>query len=138
MSKCKRCGRILRNKESIERGYGSKCYRIIQLNQDQPTNSPNNDIINELLNRVRKLELDRTYILCQLKHKTFVSTSKDSELNWDLPKEVKEVRNQYKIEFNLVIKDLKVIFTEDFNYHDVLKPINPIEETVAPPVMVEV
>ena len=31
MVKCQRCGRELTNPKSIELGYGSKCYRIIQL-----------------------------------------------------------------------------------------------------------
>ncbi len=46
-----------------------------------------------------------------------------------------EVRNQYKIEFNVIIKELKVIFTEDFNYHDVLKPINGREQPEEPPII---
>jgi len=71
----------------------------------------------------------------QLKHKTFVNSSKDSEFNWDIPKEVKEVRNQFKIEFNIVVKELKVIFHEGFNYHEVLKPINVREEPEQPPII---
>ena len=54
--RCKKCNRILRNEESIKRGYGKTCYNIIQLNQN--TKGPNNVIIEELLDRVRKLELD--------------------------------------------------------------------------------
>lgn len=42
---------------------------------------------------------------------------------------------QYKIEFNVIIKELKVIFTEDFNYHDVLKPINGREQPEEPPII---
>lgn len=32
--KCKWCNRILTSKESIERGYGGKCFRIIQLQKN--------------------------------------------------------------------------------------------------------
>jgi len=134
LNNCKRCGRVLKSEKSIERGYGLKCYRIMQLNQQIA--GPNNPNMENLLNRVRKLELDNKFMKHQLKHKTFIgTTSKDSELNWDIPKEVMEVRNQYKIEFNVIIKELKVIFTEDFNYHDVLKPINGREQPEESPIM---
>ena len=133
MNKCKRCGRVLKSEKSIERGYGLRCYRIMQLNQQ--ITGPNNEILEELLNRVRKLELDNNFMKHQLKHKTFANSSKDAELNWDIPKEVKEVRDQSKIEFNVVIKELNIIFTEDFEYHKVLKPINVREEPEAPPVI---
>lgn len=34
--RCKRCNHILHNSESIKRGYGKTCYRIIQLQGKQP------------------------------------------------------------------------------------------------------
>lgn len=34
--RCKRCNRILTSKESIKRGYGLTCYRIVQLQEKQP------------------------------------------------------------------------------------------------------
>lgn len=34
--RCKRCNHILHNLESIKRGYGKTCYRIIQLQETQP------------------------------------------------------------------------------------------------------
>ncbi len=134
MNKCKRCGRILKNEKSIERGYGLNCYRIMQLNQQEP--GSNNAVLEELLNRVRKLELDNNFMKHQLKHKTFIgTTSKDSNLNWDIPKEVKEVRNLFKIEFNFIINELKVVFHEGFDYHEILKPINVREEPEEPPII---
>jgi hypothetical protein len=36
MCKCKRCGRILKNLESIKLGYGATCYRIVTLQEKQP------------------------------------------------------------------------------------------------------
>ena len=83
--RCKRCNRELHSEESIKLGYGKKCYRIIQLQNAQIT-SPNNTVIEELLNRVRKLELDNNFMKHQLRHKVFVVKSQDSELNWDIPK----------------------------------------------------
>jgi len=133
--KCKRCGRKISNKESIERGYGAKCYRIIQLGKRQE--NPNESVIEELLNRIRKLELDNNFIKHQLKHKTIVSKHPDEDLDWDIKPEIKQKRDEYKIEFNVIIKELRVIFTEDFNYHDILEPINA-RETIEKPPMIEV
>lgn len=134
--RCLRCNRILTNEKSINRGYGRKCYRIINLGENIPKKhiSPNNE---ELLDRIRKLELDNNFIKHQLKHRTVINKSKDSDLNWDIPKEVKEIRNEYKITFNIVVKELKVIFTEDFDYHNVLSPINVREKPEDPPIIIE-
>lgn len=136
--RCKRCNRILKSKLSIEHGFGETCYRIFKLSEANKPEQLNNSVLDELLNRVRKLELDNNFMKCQLKHKVFVGKSKDSELDWDIPKEIKEVKNIYEIKFNVIVKELKVIFTDDFNYHDVLKPINPIEEIVDPPILIEI
>jgi len=137
MCKCKRCGRKLTSPKSIELGYGAKCYNIIQLN-NQETKPKQSNIMEELLNRVRKLELDNNFMKHQLKHK-FIGTSKDSELDWDIKPEVKKAINESEIKFNVVVKELKVILTGDnFNYRDVLSPINPISEPVSPPIAIEI
>jgi len=133
--KCKRCGRKISNKESIERGYGAKCYRIIQLGKRQE--NPNESNIEELLNRIRKLELDNNFIKRQLKHRS-ISRHPDEDLDWDIKPEIKQIKNEYKIEFNVIVKELKVIFTEDFDYHNVLSPIVPIEELVSPLMAIEI
>ena len=126
----------MKSEKSIERGYGLTCYRIMQLNQKIA--GPTNEFMENLLNRVRKLELDNKFMKHQLKHKTFIgTTSKDSELNWDMPKEVKEVIDVYKGKFNLIVEELREIFTEDFNYRNVLKPINVREEPEEFPLIVE-
>ena len=133
--KCLRCNRVLKSPKSIELGYGGKCYRIIQLGKRQE--NPNEPVIEELLNRIRKLELDNNFIKHQLKHKTIVSKHPDEDLDWDIKPEIKQIKNEYKIEFKVIVKELKVIFTEDFNIHDVLEPINA-RETIEIPPMIEV
>lgn len=40
MCKCKKCGRILTNPESIKRGYGATCFRIVQLQQENKKVQP--------------------------------------------------------------------------------------------------
>lgn len=128
--RCKRCGRILKSRESIERGMGKTCWRISQLQQAKQSEQVDNTTLEELLNRVRKLELDNNFMKHQLNHKTFTKFSKDSELDWDIKPEIKKIINEYKIQFNVVVKELRVIFHENFDYHDVLNPINPIEEPI--------
>ena len=131
--RCKRCNRVLTSQESIKLGYGPRCFRIIHLNGNLL--GPNNDLVLELVDRVRKLELDNNFMKIQLKHKVFVGKSQDSDLNWDIPKEVKEIRNEYKITFNVVVKELKVIFnSDDFDYHKVLHPINARDHPEDPPI----
>ena len=46
--RCKRCGRKLTNPESIERKYGMKCYRIIQLQKSEVQEEPENFNMNEI------------------------------------------------------------------------------------------
>ncbi len=135
---CKRCGRILKSQESIKRGMGKVCYRITQFQKEEQPEQLNNSILEELLDRVRKLELDNNFMKHQLKHKTIISKSKDSEIDWDIKPEIKKAINESEIKFNFVVKELKVIFTKDFNYRDVLKSVNPIEIPIAPPMMVGV
>ncbi len=128
--KCEICNKWLKN----NRGYNIHCNRMN--NQKQI----NNSILEELLNRVRKLELDNSFMKHQLKHKVFVGNSKDSMLDWDLTPEIKEIKNETKIQFNVIVKELKVIFTGDnFDYHNALSPVNnPIEELVILPMSIEI
>lgn len=115
--KCKRCGAKLTNPESIKLGYGRVCYNLIHLESKL-------SVLDELLNRVRLLELDNNFMKTQLKHKKFTNEhSADRELDWELKPKVKQRRDETKIVFNVIIKELKLIFTNDFDYHDILKPI---------------
>lgn len=163
--KCKLCGHKLSNPESIKRGYGKTCYRIIQLNKSKVEEESlieelQNEILilkeqinsigkyirigeltnnntSELLNRIKRLELDNNFMKHQLRNKVFINRnngSKDSSIDWDIPEEIKEIKDRNKIQFNVVVKELKIMFHEDFDYHEILIPVNPIEE----PVMVEV
>lgn len=141
--RCLRCNRVLSNPKSIELGYGRKCYRLINAGENMHEKhislGPNND---ELLDRIRKLELDNNFIKHQLKHKVYVSSkakSEDAMLDWDLKPEVIEARNETKIQFTVIIKELKVKFEitpgESFDYHNILKPIR--EKPEDPPIIIE-
>jgi len=48
-------------------------------------------------------------------------------------------RNQFKVEFTVVIQELKVIFKgENFNYHEILKPVNPRTDIENSPILEEI
>ena len=98
-ARCKRCNSILTSEESIKRGYGKTCYKIItlqgkntlrlklrklfntirhnkqkepQIQVIQKTNTPE---FEDLLDRIRKVELDNTFLKHQIKHKTVRTTN---------------------------------------------------------------
>ena len=125
MKKCEICGKWLKN----TRGYNIH-YRMMHVQKTSKIN------LEEILNRIRKLELDNNFMKHQLKHKSFVIKSKDSDLDWDIPKEVKELIDVYEVKFNDIVKELKSMFTGNFDYHNILSPVNPIEEIVSPPVII--
>jgi len=108
--KCKRCGRILYSKKSIERGYGLWCYRIIK-----GISELKGVVIADIVERVRKLELDNKFMKYQLKHKPFSVTSHpDASLDWDRIKpEVKEVIDEFKGVFGKVVRELRTLFEEN-------------------------
>jgi len=81
----------------------------------------------------------KNFIKHQLKHRTTINRHPDAELDWDIKPEIKQKRNEYKIEFTVIIKELKVIFnTDEFDYHDVLVPIEPISELMCHPMAIEI
>ena len=118
MFKCKRCGRILTSKESIERGYGLHCYTLM------------------LAERVRKNELDISFIKHQLKHKTYVVNQNVEGIERIPQNTHRPEQEPFKIEFNVVIKELRIVFQDkNFDYHKILKPIDVREEPEKPPVI---
>ncbi|MHA1291373.1 MAG: DUF6011 domain-containing protein [Promethearchaeota archaeon] len=134
--RCKRCNRILKSKLSIERGYGKTCYRTVQLQKAEQSEDPNNTVIKELLDRVRKLELDRSYILHQLKHKTIVSNPNMKPIERIKCDEHIPERDKNRINMFIVTKELKTIFQGDnFDYHQILNPIGPTIEIEKPPIL---
>ena len=132
--RCKRCNRVLRSKESIKLGYGKKCYRIISLQEE-------NKIIpgglEELLDRVRKLELDNTFMKHQLKHKSYTIGQNVEAIERIKHDHHRPERNVMKVQFNVIVKELKVVFHEGFDYHEVLKPIDVRETPEDPPHIVD-
>ncbi len=129
--RCKRCNRVLKSKESIKLGYGKKCYRIITLQEE------NNKIIpgglEKLFERVRKLELDNNFMKHQLRHKTYAIGQNVEAIERIKQNHHRPERNEMKVQFNVIVKELKVIFHEGFNYKEFLKPIDVREAPENPP-----
>ena len=128
----KHLGKTKRNNESIE-------YRIINSQNAQITR-PNTDITEDLLDRVRKLELDNNFMKHQLKHKTIVIGQNVESIERIKQDHHRPERNIMKVQFNIIVKELKVIFPEDpndFHYTDILKPIDVREQPESPPEVFE-
>lgn len=53
--RCKRCGKILKSKESIERGFGSDCYRLNKLTPDVLTSFRSFKSLEDKVNYVNSL-----------------------------------------------------------------------------------
>lgn len=143
MCKCKRCGRELTSKESVKKQYGPTCFRIVSLQKQEPIQEQSglvNAVMVDLLERIRKVELDNNFMKYQLKHKSLGIIQKprhpDANLDWkkNLKKEVQEVISVFEGKFVSIIKDLKEVIAsgkpllkEDFRYSNEELGIKPIE-----------
>lgn len=117
-SHCKRCGRILRNKVSIARGYGPTCYRLSQQNEMERGNISDIKI---------KSELD--FLKCEIKMlKRLLKQAKCNSIhNNNISDPIERIkrdehrpeRNESKIAMSNVIGELKSLF-KNGNYRDLL------------------
>lgn len=113
---CKRCGRTLKSPESIKRGYGLKCFKIIQLQENS------NDA--KLTNEINFLKCEINMIKRQLKQSKNIIYNKNLEPIERIKKDLERPeRDSNKVNFNVVIKELKVIF----NNGDLKKYLTPIQ-----------
>lgn len=125
--RCLRCNRVLTAKESIERGYGLKCYRIVQLNAQRTNNDTDIQFLKCEINMLK-----RQYK--ELKAKGFIAGIEPIERIGE--DQHRPERDPFKIEFNIVVKELKIVLQGDnFDYHKILKPIDVREEPEKPPVI---
>ena len=118
--RCKRCNRILRNKLSIEHGYGDKYYRIIQLNK-KPEVKP-------------EFSQELAFIKCEVAtlkrmfRNIQINGANIDPINRIKPDEQRPERDANKGNMANVITEMKTIFSRIENVYDILKPINsPIE-----------
>jgi len=84
VKKCEVCGKWLKN----NRGYKIH-YRMMHTKKVVKKVDKNDDL-KEILNRIRKLELDNNFLKHQLKNKVYVDKSivksKDSKMDWKIQK----------------------------------------------------
>lgn len=115
MKRCKRCNRVLKNKESIQLGYGKTCYRIFLLNNQPEKIFPIIEKISELEKLIRKLELDNIFMKHQLKHKVISNNSKFESIE-----RIKQVNKKFIDEKALKMQECfnefkKIIDKGEFN-----------------------
>ena len=128
--KCKRCGRKLSNKLSIERGYGAKCYKIIQFQETKPEIKP-------------EINQEIAFLKCEIKTiKRMFKQIRTSGVIVDPIERIRQdeqrpEREPNKCNMASVITELKERFSKIENVFDLLSPINPIETPIAPPIMVK-
>ncbi len=107
--KCERCGRELTSKASIERGMGLWCSKL-----SKTTPALSDVVLADLVERMRKVELDNNFMKHQLKHQHFsVTTNPDANLEWQIKPEVQEVIDVFKGEFSSIINELKNVIADN-------------------------
>jgi hypothetical protein len=129
MCKCKRCGRVLKSPESIERGYGKTCYRIVQF---QESTKPE-----------VKTEINQEIAFLKLEIKTLKRMFKQIQIKGTIEPIERIKRDDHRPErdsnkgnFAGVMKEMKSIFKlqENFHYTNILKP--EIRECIeSPPIL---
>ena len=125
---CKRCGRVLKSEQSIKLGYGATCYRIFKL---QEANKPevNPDMNQEIA--FLKMEIKTLKRMIRNIHVKGIAEPIERIKHDNQRPE----RTENEGNMSSVVKEMKKIFTKDFNYHNILKSVNPIEIPMAPPII---
>ncbi|HDZ18120.1 hypothetical protein LCGC14_1110460 [marine sediment metagenome] len=129
MCKCKRCGKELRSVESVKRGFGATCYRIFKLQE-----ANNSEVKPEINQEIAFLKMEIKMLKRMIRNihvKGIVEPIERIKQDNQRPERTENTGNMTS-----VVKEMKKIFTENFNYRDILKSVNPIEEPVIPPIMV--
>ncbi len=131
--KCKICNRYFKTKKGLKI-HETKMHG----KQTQDVNVNNSQIMEKILNSIRKLQLDNVYLKCRVKNITGNNnTSNDSKLNWNLKPEVQKAKDETKVDFSGVVEEMKKVFKPGFNYRDILTHVGNVE-TILIPIMVAI
>lgn len=116
MCKCQRCGKELKSGESIQRGYGPTCYKIVnfqnkrKLDIKKDLNTLTLDTINitllNLTDRLRKVELANAFLKARDKNRTLVISGKHGDPIERIKREEAEKIN------DPLLKEFRSVFTE--------------------------
>ncbi len=149
MCKCIRCGRELKSEESKKLGYGPTCYKIVSFQKNKKwrlkfrkgintikyrkkreiviqniINTPpppvDDNAIQALANRIRKIELDNAYLKARDKNRTavLVSNTTPHDTNLDRIRQEESAKitdptlQQYVNVFHDCVKDLKEVLSK--------------------------
>lgn len=128
MCKCKRCGRILKNPESVKLGYGKTCYRIVQL---QETIEPE-----------VKPEVNQEIAFLKIEIKTLKRMFKQIQIKGTIEPIERIKRDDHRPErdsnkgnFAGVMKEMKEMFSKIESVYELLTPVNGRNEIEAPPLI---
>lgn len=120
--RCKRCNHILHNPESIKRGYGKTCYRIIQLQEKQPEKFDMKEvktlITSEIQRVLKEFNFNRPMIY---------NNTENIEI---IPTKIKKMPKFNIIEVNkrLIIKELKEQLQKGIS--NVLQQVGSFDEQI--------
>ena len=129
--RCERCNTILRSAESIKRGMGKTCARIVKLQQaNKPKVEP-------------EVNQEIAFIKMEIKH--LKRMFKQIQTNGTVIgiERIKQPNPEQKVNgneanFGSVIAEMKGIFSNIESVYEYLKPVNPIEEPMIPPMVIQV
>ena len=125
--KCLRCGRVLESKKSILRGYGRECYILFQSEKRNFNIDDNNKDIGFLKLEINFLKRQfkelKTNGLIRVRSSNNIDPIERIRIHENYPQKIQE-----KVQFTVIIKELKIIFTKNedeiFDYHNILEPIS--------------
>lgn len=127
--RCKRCNHVLKSTESIKRGYGRVCYRIVQL---QEANKPE-----------VKLETNQEIAFLKCEIKTLKMMIRNIQVKGAINpiERIKRNRPEQKTDGNesnygKVMIEMKDVFSKMKNGYKHLKSVNSIEMSIEPPIQV--
>lgn len=126
MCKCKRCGRKLISKESVERGYGRTCYRIHLLQKEKQTATKVEDDVAFLKMEIKMLKNQ----IKTLKITGVKSTEAIERIKKD--HEEKEATDEDRLK-GLICRELKSIFSDPDWRSKILHSPDEMNEIREPP-----
>jgi len=150
---CQRCGRKLKDLNSRIRGYGKRCWEVIQLERAKDKFIKNSEIttlmtlpsLDKIYNKINNLENQVNFLKCENKMiKTQIKQLKTNNIkNTKIIERIKKDENRTerdgnKVNMIVVIKELKVVLEErkgknlktDFKFSDEDLGIKTPEEII--------
>ena len=122
MHKCLRCGHILTNKQSIERGYGKTCYRIINLQKAEEPKPDMKEIKKLITSEIQKVLKEFNF------NKPIIHNNTGD--NGIVPIRIAKMPkfNPFEVNKRLVVKELKEQLAKGID--NVLKEVGSFDEEI--------